>query len=43
MQFAIGDTVIIKGVGQSDSNRLEVKITNESGEEIDIVTHSYNI
>jgi len=33
-QFAIGDTVIIKGVGQSDSNRLEVKITNESGEEI---------
>ena len=33
-QFAIGDTVIIKGIGQSDSNRLEVKITNESGEEI---------
>jgi len=33
-QFAIGNTVIIKGVGQSDSNRLAVKITNESGEEI---------
>jgi len=33
-QFAIGDTIIIKGIGQSDSNRLEVKITNESGEEI---------
>jgi len=33
-QFAIGDTVIIKGVGQSDSNRLAVKITNESDEEI---------
>jgi len=33
-QFATGDTVIIKGVGQSDANRLEVKITNESGEEI---------
>jgi len=33
-QFAIGDTVIIKGVGQSDSNRLAVKITNESGVEV---------
>ena len=33
-QFVIGDTVIIKGVGQSDSNRLEVKITNESDEEV---------
>jgi len=33
-QFAIGDIIIIKGIGQSDSNRLEVKITNESGEEI---------
>jgi len=33
-QFAIGDTVIIKGIGQSDANRLEVKITNESDEEI---------
>jgi len=32
-QFAIGDIVIIKGVGQSDSNRLEIKITNESDEE----------
>jgi len=33
-QFVIGDIIIIKGIGQSDSNRLEVKITNESGEEI---------
>ena len=33
-QFVIGDTVIIKGVGQSDSNRLEIQITNESGEEV---------
>jgi len=33
-QFSIGDIVIIKGVGQSDSNRLEVKITNESDEEV---------
>jgi len=33
-QFVIGDIVVIKGVGQSDSNRLEIKITNESGEEI---------
>ena len=32
--LAIGDIIIIKGVGQSDSNRLEIKITNESGEEI---------
>jgi flagellar hook assembly protein FlgD len=31
-QFNIGDTVIIKGTGQSDANRLEVKITNESDE-----------
>ena len=33
-QFVIGDTVIIKGVGQSDANRIEVKITNESDEEV---------
>jgi len=33
-QFVIGDTIIIKGIGQSDANRLEIKITNESGEEI---------
>ena len=33
-QFVIGDIIVIKGVGQSDANRLEVKITNESGEEI---------
>ena len=30
--FSIGDTVVIKGVAQSDYNRLEVKITNESDE-----------
>jgi len=33
-QFSIGDVIVIKGIGQSDANRLEVKITNESGEEI---------
>jgi len=33
-QFTIGDIIIIKGVGQSDSNRLEIQITNESGEEV---------
>jgi hypothetical protein len=33
-QFATGDVVIIKGIGQSDANRLEIKITNESDEEI---------
>jgi len=33
-QFITGDTVIIKGIGQSDSNRLEIKITNESDEEV---------
>jgi len=33
-QFSIGDVIIIKGVGQSDANRLEVKITNESDEEV---------
>ena len=33
-QFSIGDIVIIKGVGQSDANRLEIKITNESDEEV---------
>jgi len=33
-QFSIGNTVIIKGVGQSDSIWLEVKITNESDEVI---------
>jgi hypothetical protein len=34
-QFATGDIVIIKGVGQSDSNRLEIKITNESDEVVE--------
>jgi hypothetical protein len=33
-QFAIGDTIIIKGVGQSDANRIEAEITNESDEVI---------
>jgi len=33
-QFSIGDSIIIKGIGQSDSNRLEIKITNESDEEL---------
>jgi len=33
-QFVIGDIIIIKGIGQSDSNRLEIKITNESDEEV---------
>jgi len=33
-QFSIGDTIIIKGVGQSDAIWLEVKITNESDEEV---------
>jgi len=33
-QFATGDIIMIKGIGQSDSNRLEIKITNESDEEI---------
>jgi len=34
-QFAIGDIIIIKGIGQSDSNRLEIKITNESDEVVE--------
>ena len=33
-QFVIGDTIIIKGVGQSDANRIEVEIINESDEVI---------
>jgi hypothetical protein len=33
-EFTTGDIIIIKGVGQSDVGRLEVKITNASGEEI---------
>jgi len=33
-QFSIGDIIVIKGIGQSDANRLEVKITNESGEDV---------
>jgi len=38
-QFSIGDTIIIKGVGQSDAIWLEVKITNESdGEVVSLAT-----
>jgi len=33
-QFSIGDIIIIKGIGQSDANRLAIKITNESDEEV---------
>ena len=33
-KFSIGDTIEIKGIAQSDYNRLEVKITNESDEVI---------
>jgi hypothetical protein len=33
-QFSVGDIIIIKGIGQSDANRLAVKITNESDEEV---------
>ena len=31
-EFAIGDTVLIKGVGQSDSNRLAVEIIDEDNQ-----------
>ena len=34
-QFTTGDIVIIKGIGQSDSNRLEIQITNESDEVVE--------
>jgi len=34
-QFSIGDIIIIKGIGQSDANRLEIKITNESDEVVE--------
>jgi len=38
-QFSVGDTIIIKGVGQSDSIWLGVKITNESdGEVVSLAT-----
>ena len=33
-EFSIEDTVTIKGAAQSDSNRLEIRITNENGENI---------
>ena len=31
-EFAIGDTVLIKGVGQSDSSRLAIKITDNDNQ-----------
>jgi len=34
-QFSIGDIIIIKGIGQSDANRLEIQITNESDEVVE--------
>ena len=34
-QFNIGDIIVIKGIGQSDANRLEIKITNESDEVVE--------
>jgi len=34
-QFVIGDVIIIKGIGQSDANRIEVKIINESDEVVE--------
>jgi len=33
-EFTTGDTVLIKGVGQSDSNRLTVEITDEDNQVI---------
>jgi len=34
-QFNIGDILVIKGIGQSDANRLEIKISNESDEVVE--------
>ena len=34
-QFSIGDIIIIKGIGQSDANRLGIQITNESDEVVE--------
>ena len=31
-EFVTGDTVLIKGVGQSDSNRLTIEITDEDNQ-----------
>ena len=33
-EFVTGDTVLIKGVGQSDSNRLKIEITDEDNQVI---------
>ena len=33
-EFEIGDTIMIKGVGQSDANRLAVKIINEDDQTV---------
>jgi len=34
-QFSIGDIIVIKGIGQSDANRLEIQIINESDEVVE--------
>jgi len=34
-QFSVGDVIIIKGIGQSDANRLEIQIINESDEVVE--------
>jgi len=34
-QFNIGDIIVIKGIGQSDANRLEIQIINESDEVVE--------
>ena len=33
-EFSIGDKVIIKGIAVSDASRLEIKITNQSGQDV---------
>ena len=34
-QFSVADVISIKGIGQSDANRLEIQITNESDEVVE--------
>ena len=34
-QFSVGDIIIIKGIGQTDANRLGIQITNESDEVVE--------
>ena len=33
-EFSLGDTITIKGVAQSDSSRLEIRITDQNGQNI---------